>query len=108
MPDLSPTPPDLAMLEAENEQLKKRIAELEKIEERYALAMEGPNEGLWEWNPITKDLFISPRLMETLGHRNKGHKTTTHEWLDWVHPDDRQGYEAKVSEHLKGLSDYFE
>ncbi|MDV7339327.1 NahK/ErcS family hybrid sensor histidine kinase/response regulator [Terasakiella sp. A23] len=108
MPDQPSKSVTIETLQAENERLKKRIEELEKTEERYALAMEGPNEGLWDWNPVTKQLYISPRLMETLGHRNKGHMTTTHEWLEWVHPDDKAGYENKVTEHLKGLSDYFE
>lgn len=95
-------------LRAENERLQKRVAELEMIEERYQLAMDGSNEGLWEWHPVTKDLYISSRLMETLGHQNVGHQTTTHQWLEWVHPDDIAGYEKKVSEHLKGQSDFFE
>lgn len=99
---------DLQKLKKENDQLQKRIAELEMIEERYALAMDGANEGLWEWNPVTKDLFISSRLMETLGHSSQSRRTTTHQWLEWVHPDDVVGYEQKVSEHLKGLSEYFE
>ncbi|WP_417821616.1 NahK/ErcS family hybrid sensor histidine kinase/response regulator [Terasakiella sp.] len=99
---------DLQKLKKENDQLQKRIKELEMIEERYALAMDGANEGLWEWNPVTKDLFISSRLMETLGHSSQSRRTTTHQWLEWVHPDDVAGYEQKVSEHLKGLSEYFE
>ncbi len=99
---------DLQKLKKENDQLQKRIKELEMIEERYALAMDGANEGLWEWNPVTKDLFISSRLMETLGHSSQSRRTTTHQWLEWVHPDDVAGYERKVAEHLKGLSEYFE
>jgi len=99
---------DLQKIKQENDRLRKRIDELEMIEERYALAMDGANEGLWEWNPVTKELFISARLMETLGHSTQSHKTTTHQWLEWVHPDDVEAYERKVSEHLKGLSEYFE
>ncbi len=108
MPDQSITSSKQKALEAENEKLRARIKDLEKVEERFELAMEGPNEGLWEWNPITKELYISPRLMETLGHKNKGHRTTTHEWLEWVHPDDRWDYERKVTEHLKGQTDHFQ
>lgn len=117
MPDQStpPTATSLSELWSENQRLEIRIAELEKTkealresEESYALAMEGPNEGLWDWNPVTKELLISPRLMETLGHTNVRKHTTTHEWLEWVHPDDRHGYENQVSKHLKGFTDYFE
>lgn len=100
--------PEVDALNKKIAQQQQRIDKLEKIEKRYALAMDGANEGLWDWNPITKDLLISPRLMESLGYTHAQHLTTTHQWLQWVHPEDREAYENKVTEHLKGLSDYFE
>lgn len=99
---------NIKKLRDENESLKEWVAELERRDELYRLVMEVPNEGLWDWNPVTKSLIISSRLMETLGHKNRTTITTTHEWLQWVHPDDVAGYETKVSEHLKGKTDYFE
>ncbi len=99
---------DLDALQAECSRLQKRIDELEKIEERYKLAMDGANEGLWEWNPVNKNLLISSRLMATLGHENASLRTTTHQWLEWVHPDDIERYEKMVTRHLKGQSEYFE
>ncbi|WP_135078878.1 NahK/ErcS family hybrid sensor histidine kinase/response regulator [Terasakiella sp. SH-1] len=98
----------LKSLQEENEALKQRVSELEQRDELYTLAMEVPNEGLWDWNPVTKELLISSRLMETLGHTGESKFTTTYEWLDWVHPEDIAGYEQKVTEHLKGLTDFFE
>ncbi len=96
--------------------LERRVAELEAAqartlqdrEELYRLAMRGPNEGLWDWNPITKELFLSARLLSILGFEGDTLRTTSHEWLKLVHPDDRAQYEANVTEHLKGHSSHFE
>ena len=77
-------------------------------EEMHALAMRGPNEGLWDWNPITKELYLSARLLAILGFDGDTLRTTSHEWLKLVHPDDRRRYETTVSAHLKGLTEHFE
>ena len=44
----------------------KRVASsqraLRESEERYALAMEGANEGHWDWDVPADRLFLSPRM----------------------------------------------
>ena len=88
---------------------RKRAEEaLRQSEERYALAMAGANEGLWDWD-ITKDeVYLSPRVQTIVGLRNADLRTTPQEWLKRVHPDDVTEYNAAVIAHLKGDSDHFE
>ncbi len=81
---------------------------LRESEERYALAMRGPNEGLWDWNAITKELYLSARLLSILGFGSDTLRTTSHEWLKLVHPDDREGYQSTLVRHLKGIDAHFE
>lgn len=81
---------------------------LRESEERYALAMRGPNEGLWDWNPITKELYLSTRLLSILGFESETLRTTSYEWLKLVHPEDRDRYQATLVEHLKGNDAHFE
>ncbi len=40
---------------------------LREREERYALAVEGTNEGVWEWKVGTGEVFYSPRWMAIMG-----------------------------------------
>jgi|GEM_PF-1530053 len=82
--------------------------EQQEIENRFSLAMRGPNEGLWDWDPNTKELIISGRLREILGRGQDTVYTTTHEWLGWIHPDDRSAYESELIRHLKGETEHFE
>ncbi|MCR6630654.1 MAG: ATP-binding protein [Magnetospirillum sp.] len=81
---------------------------LRRSEERYALAMKGPNEGLWDWDPNSKELYLSARLLSILGFPSANLHTTSHEWLKLVHPGDRAPYQARLVDHLKGLTEHFE
>ena len=81
---------------------------LRASEERYALAMRGPNEGLWDWDPRSKELYLSARLLSILGFPSENLHTTSHEWLKLVHPDDRDNYQTTLVVHLKGMSGHFE
>lgn len=91
----------------ETERSRAQAALLDR-EELLNLAMHGANDGLWDWNPITKDLYLSARLLSIIGFESDTVRTTTHEWLKLVHPDDRGRYEARVTEHLKGRTPHFE
>jgi len=81
---------------------------LRESETRYALAMRGTNEGLWDWNPLTKELFLSSRLMVLLGDPPEAIRTNADAWLTRIHPDDRDVYYARMVAHLKGETNHFE
>ncbi|EAR62716.1 putative bifunctional diguanylate cyclase/phosphodiesterase [Neptuniibacter caesariensis] len=104
----------IAELEAENALLKQRVIGLSKAEKvlreteaRYALAMQGANEGLWDWDPVSKELYLSARLLRTIGMGKDTFKTTSNEWLSWVHEEDREHYQQVLCHHLKGETEYF-
>src|SRR5262245_6974847 len=42
---------------------------LRESEERYALVMEGSNEGHWDWDLATDRLFLSPKMKQLHGRR---------------------------------------
>ena len=99
----------------ENLALRARITELEYVEaslreteQRYALAMKGANEGLWDWDPVSKELFLSSRLLSTIGMGKDTLKTTSHEWLNWVHVDDCEKYQQVLAQHLKGETEFYD
>jgi PAS domain S-box-containing protein len=83
---------------------------LRDSEERYALAMEGANEGHWDWDLATDRLYLSS-TMAMLEGQGKDHVTTTRTaWLTKIeiHPDDTTRLEAALRDHFQGRTPSFE
>jgi PAS domain S-box-containing protein len=83
---------------------------LRDSEERYALAMEGANEGHWDWDLGTDRIFLSSTMAMLEGHGNAHVATTRAAWLTQieVHPDDRTRLGAAIRDHLEGRTPSFE
>ena len=77
---------------------------LRESEERYALAMEGANEGHWDWDVATGELFLSPKMRALYGQSDDVAIKTRSDWLAQIiiHPDDRPRFEAALNDHFEG------
>lgn len=80
--------------------------DFQSIRRAYDMAMLAAHDGFWEWNPISKKLYVGTRLLQILGYR-EDFLPNTDAWLKLVHPDDRAGYNNAVAKHLKGETEYF-
>ena len=81
-------------------------ATLRESQERYALAARGSNDGLWDWNMVTGELFVSDRWKEILGCTDA--PKTCEEWLSLIASEDRQRVEGEVHRHMSGETAKFE
>jgi len=70
---------------------KRKIAQsaLQASEERYTLATQAANDGLWDWDLVENRITFSVRWKMLLGYEDKELGNTTDVWLDRVHQDDR-------------------
>ena len=59
---------------------------LRESEERYALAVRAANDGIWDWNLKTNEIYYSIRWKEMLGYRENEIGTDPNEWFKLVHP----------------------
>lgn len=82
--------------------------QLLKERERYALAVRGANDGLWDWDNVTNDVYFSPRWKDMLGFEDHEINDQLDEWMKRIHPDDAEKTLAALTAHLNGLSYYFE
>ncbi len=83
---------------------------LRESEERYALAAQGANDGLWDWNLITNEVYFSERWKSTIGLNEEEKENFQHaeQWLQRIHPEDIERFKEKLSDHLRGITPYFE
>jgi PAS domain S-box-containing protein len=83
---------------------------LRESEERYALAMEGANEGHWDWDVAADRLFRSPRMKVLHGQTADTSVSSGREWLGGVNmdPEDRPRVETALRNHLEGKVPRFE
>jgi diguanylate cyclase (GGDEF)-like protein/PAS domain S-box-containing protein len=81
---------------------------LAESEERYALALRGANDGIWDWDLRSGRFYCSPRGREMLGFTPEETPDAIGEWLGRVHPDDRAALRAALDAHVGGETDHFE
>ena len=81
-----------------------RRARLRESEERYALAMEGANEGHWDWDMVNDRLFLSPKMKMLTGLSADRVINTRSAWMAAIviHPDDAPRAGAALQEHFAG------
>jgi PAS domain S-box-containing protein len=83
---------------------------LRESEERYALAMEGANEGHWDWDIGNNRLFLSQKMKMLYGLTAESEINTRSAWLEHIviHPDDRPHFEATFKDHFEGLTPWYD
>jgi diguanylate cyclase (GGDEF)-like protein/PAS domain S-box-containing protein len=87
----------------------KRAEEaLLESEERYALAAQGANDGLWDWNLVDNVIYFSPRWKIMLGYQETEIANRPEEWLDRIHVADRERVKDEIAAHQRGLTPHFE
>ncbi|HEV2775461.1 MAG TPA: EAL domain-containing protein [Solirubrobacteraceae bacterium] len=83
-------------------------AQLHVSQERYALAVEGANDGIWDRDFVTGTTYFSPRWKALLGYQPGDVGEHPDEWMTRVHPDDVAGVKAAFEAHLRGDEASFE
>lgn len=93
--------------------LQERVGELQDTadrlassEDRYALAMQGANDGLWDWDIPGNTIYYSERFHEIAGNTAEL-PDSPQQVLELLHPDDVKTYRQRMREHLQGASARF-
>jgi len=103
---------EMQQLRAELTQYKQtseqRTGELFKSEERFSLAMRGANDGLWDWNLDTGEVYYSPRWKSMLGYDEDELVDHIDTWKDLVFDDDLEKVLKATSAYLEDKTSTFE
>ncbi|HEX4986598.1 MAG TPA: EAL domain-containing protein [Burkholderiales bacterium] len=74
---------------------------LELSQERFDLAVAGSNDGLWDWNTATGEMYFSPRFEQLLGFDELELGNDMEKLAARMHPEDGAAIRAALVQHLK-------
>lgn len=89
-------------------QKRKVEANLAFSESRLEMALDGANEGLWDVDFISGEVFLSPRFARLLKYNNPNELDfNTTNYKNLFHPDDHQQVSEAFQMHKAGLATVF-
>jgi PAS domain S-box-containing protein len=84
----------LRQAQTRHDQIRKA---LKASEERFSLALDAAQEGLWDLDFANQRVFLSKRYTEMLGMQDNGLSASLAEWKARLHPDDYQATMARFA-----------
>ncbi len=75
---------------------------LRQSEERFALVIEGVNDGIWDANLETGACYYSPRWKQMVGYAEAEIPNHIDSLYKIVHPEDQQRFQQALSDYLAG------
>lgn len=91
-----------ALRDAEERRERRRaVAALRESEERFALAMQGSRDGLWDWNLVTGASYYSERFKDILGCDDSALGTPIESFLSLIHEEDSERVASALQGHLE-------
>jgi len=94
---------EIIFLMPEGRNVTERKASHEALvtaELRLENALDGAEIGVWDWNVVTDEVFVSPQLTAQLG--SSATWTALADWVDHLHPDDQDAAEQVIADYLSG------
>lgn len=79
---------------------KRSMEKLQQSQERYDLVVQGAGDGVWDWDPIHHELYLSPKHREMLGLPESGVDMEVSELMELVHPGDKNTAEILLERRL--------
>jgi len=70
------------------DRIQQRHQEKLEMQDRFSLAVQGANDGLWVQYLQTNEAYFSSRWKSMLGYEGHEISDTVEEWLSRLHPDD--------------------
>src|SRR3990167_157638 len=82
---------------------------LQKIEDRYSVAVKATNDGVFDWNVNKKEIFLSAQVFAMCGYEKENYEGSLlgltiflkgKTPLDYIHPDDIEQFKGRLNSFL--------
>ncbi len=81
---------------------KRTQEELKQSRERFALAVQGSKDGIWDWDVLRDEVYFSPRWKSMLGYEDHEVSNRFEEWANRLHPEDRGRALGMIQDYFNG------
>jgi len=81
---------------------------LRESQARWQFALEGAQDGVWDWDAVTNRVFFSTRWKSMLGYAEDEVGDTLDEWDRRVHPDDKARVYADLERHFRRETEFYQ
>lgn len=88
--------------------LKEIIDELRELKEQYSMAIEGVEDGFFDFDLTTKKIFFSNRFLNMIGFDNDENIEKETLFKKSIHKSDYFRTLRKLISHIKGNSNFYE
>ncbi|MFN0242818.1 MAG: PAS domain-containing protein [Planctomycetota bacterium] len=94
-----------ATLEEERGRANERLRE---SEQRWQLVLRGNNDGIWDWNVRTNEVFFSDRWREMLGLQAEDVSRELGSWTSRIHPEDMSRVMRAIRDHFNHTTEHYQ
>lgn len=89
------------------EELQQQKDEINEIKERFELAVRGSNNGIWDFDLRTNEIYYSPKWKEMLGYDDSELPNHIDTFNQLIHPEDKDIVWSQINSYLSGdVSEY--
>ncbi len=81
---------------------------LDISEERWHFALDGAGDGVWDWNPVTNEIYFSNQWRIMLGYNEDEIENKLEEWESRVFPEDKARVLTNLSKFTTGEVPFYE
>lgn len=86
----------------------KNEQEIKTVTERLNLAIDGSNDGIWDWDINNNKVYFSPRWKEMLGYKDEELENSFDTFVSLQHPEDTSRVSELLNKYLQGETDVYE
>ncbi len=92
-------------IEAEREHIAE---DMRRSHESFVRAVEGSQDGLWDWDVVSGKVYFSPRYKSMLGYADAEMANDFAAWESLIHPDDKTRALTRVADYHEGRIPVYE
>ncbi|MBE9223084.1 response regulator [Cyanobacterium stanieri LEGE 03274] len=87
------------------QQIEQRLREKD---ERYELAVSGTNDGIWDWNLNTNEVYYSPAWMRIIGYEQNPLPPTLDTWFERIYSEDKENNLQEIYLYLNNKKELYQ